>query len=168
MKTINFIISLFVILTTISCINRDKIDPPSDNTDSNSTVTPHEIELLTKYSWRECKHYARLNDTFMYDFSNEFLIETCDTNIFTFYDDYSFTWRGLCENDPAVEYWQYDPNKQKIHIFFDEAWTDYDKSLRIEEITDDSLKLFFIPEDNPDELVEGNLLYFYSIPIENH
>lgn len=167
-KIFTLISSLFVILITISCLKADEIQPPPNDYEIDSVIIPTEIVLLTDYSWKVSKYYARLSDYSLYDMSDPFLLGTCDTSVFTFDADKSFILRSLCENDPFVEYWQYDSNQQEIGIFYDEEFTDYDYSYRLEEITNDSLRLFLVPINNPDELVSGTIIHLYSVPKEKN
>lgn len=160
-KIIFFITVIFFII--ISCVLVDKRSKPSNDSEINSSLSLPKISTLTNYSWKKCKQYIRMEDYTLYDVSEQHLLDICDTIIYTFGSDSSFLQKAPCESSPIVKYWQYNSNKNKINIYYDEQCTDYDYSYILEEISNDSLKLFLVPIDNPNEQIAGNIIYFYSI-----
>ncbi len=153
MKTKLTLLLTIIFIVIISC-------------ERNNEVSPPEIEILTSYSWKEYKYYIRFEDSSLYDNSELWLLEECDTTIYTFNINNSFIKRKNCETNLNIEYWQYNSNNNKINIYYDSVYSDYDYTYIIEEINNDTLKLFLVPLSDPNEQVNGNLIYLYSIPKE--
>ena len=149
-KTNLFIlIAIIFFIFTLSC---NKLKGPSD------------VELkLTKYSWIVCKYEVRLADSSTQSMNELYLPETCYKQIFTYASDNKYHHEDFCDGgNHGNDYWQLRKEEDRILVFLDEENQILDHTYVIEKLDNDSLKLFIFNPDEPDNLLEGLLISYYS------
>lgn len=145
MKKILFLIlSLFLI--TSAC---EKITPKRKLT---------RIDSLKQYAWVSCNLYFR-SQYYIYDM--EQLKNPCDTFVIYFNDSNRLKRIELCDST-ANEFWFI--NNDYSRLFFNNLNTSNnpENTFIIENITKDTLTLFYVNPEKPDETFEGIVTQFYS------
>lgn len=146
MKTLNYsiiIISLLLIIVILSCQKPEEIIPPDENNNDSNEI-PEYVQYLSKYSWQDCKYIMRQSDSSLYDMSSFYFADVCDSLIFTFDTNNVFYEHNICESNNSSYFWNFNSDYKFIRMFYDEQFSNLNYSYRIEELNDDTLKLFFI------------------------
>ncbi len=156
MKT-NYLIILSIVsfIALFSC-NKPE-DTPSDTPETVDTIA----EKLMKYSWVQCEIFTVLLDSSIYDLSSNLIVPDC--KLVHTYSSYNvFYSKGECDVNPWDIYWYLDNENSKIQIYYDSLFTDLESTYKILKLTGDSLKVFVINSNSPEEFFIGNYINFYS------
>lgn len=165
-----FIFVFFIIFTTLSSSSIHKSDGTLHRNyyfDSSSIIKSN-VSKIEEYSWRECKYVTRLDDFSPIDMSDFYFQEMCDTLTYCFNTDGTFYQKNDCDYNSNMKYWKFNFDYSQVGVFYNEKCTDLESLFKIEEISDDTLKLFYITFEEPNEFIRGTIIYLHSIPKEEN
>lgn len=144
-----------LLLTFFSCEKPE--DPKPVQIDSIA-------ELLKKYSWYQEKYFIRDEDSSMYDVTENIIGEGCNY-IYTFAQDSIFFGEYPCNGDTEQMFWHLRNNSTEIVITIDTNWAEEypDQILKIEKLTEDTLKIYYVNVFKQEEQFVGSVMYFVAI-----
>jgi len=147
-------LSIVIFITLSSCKKPKEIIPDNPTIDTIA-------EKLMKYSWVQDKIFTVLPDSSIYDLSSNLIVSDCKL-VHTYSANNIFYSKGECDTNPWNIYWHLDSENFKIEIYYDSLFTELETAYKILKLTNDSLKVFVINSNNPEELVIGSYINFHS------